>query len=77
MINNSGWRISDASVRSGLEQTFLVGRSHFLPAKEAGILGLPGATILLDGGAFSFLFTNVKFGLLGPEHCACAVMLST
>ncbi|XP_038905573.1 dihydrofolate synthetase [Benincasa hispida] len=48
-LRNLGWRISDASVRSGLEQTFLVGRSHFLPAKEAGVLGLPGATILLDG----------------------------
>lgn len=54
MRNNSGWRISDASIRSGLEQTFLIGRSHFLAAKEAEVLGLPGVTILLDGGAFIF-----------------------
>lgn len=57
MRNNSGWRISDASIRSGLEQTFLIGRSHFLAAREAEVLGLPGATILLDGGAFIFLST--------------------
>lgn len=48
-LRNLGWRISDASIRSGLEKTFLVGRSHFLSAKEAGMLGLPGTTILLDG----------------------------
>ena len=62
-MNNSGWRISDASIRSGLEKTFLVGRSHFLSAKEAGMLGLPGTTILLDGGTFILLFTD-KFCLL-------------
>ncbi|PWA95404.1 folylpolyglutamate synthetase family protein [Artemisia annua] len=44
-----GWRISDASVRTGLEQTQLLGRSQFLTSVEVEALGLPGATILLDG----------------------------
>ncbi|XP_065868593.1 dihydrofolate synthetase-like isoform X2 [Euphorbia lathyris] len=33
----------------GLENTYLLGRSQFLASKEAELLGLPGATILLDG----------------------------
>lgn len=45
-----GWRISDRSIRAGLECTYLPGRSQFLTYKEAEALGLPGATILLDGG---------------------------
>ncbi|XP_047323375.1 dihydrofolate synthetase isoform X2 [Impatiens glandulifera] len=44
-----GWRISDDSIRVGLESTYLLGRSQFLSSKEAAQLGMPGLTILLDG----------------------------
>ncbi|KAG6426558.1 hypothetical protein SASPL_110783 [Salvia splendens] len=43
------WMLSDTSIRAGLESAYLVGRSQFLTSKEADKLGLPGATILLDG----------------------------
>lgn len=42
-------RYQDRSIRAGLENTFLLGRSQFLSSKETEVLGLPGATILLDG----------------------------
>uniref|UniRef100_A0A6N2ME49 Mur ligase C-terminal domain-containing protein n=1 Tax=Salix viminalis TaxID=40686 RepID=A0A6N2ME49_SALVM len=48
-LRDQGCRISDKSIRAGLENTFLLGRSQFLSSKEAEVLGLPGATILLDG----------------------------
>ncbi|XP_022764203.1 dihydrofolate synthetase-like isoform X2 [Durio zibethinus] len=48
-LRNQGWRISDGSIRAGLENTCLQGRSQFLTSKEAETLGLPGSTILLDG----------------------------
>lgn len=48
-MNIPGWNISDGSVRAGLENTCLVGRSQFLTSKQAELLGLPGATILVDG----------------------------
>ncbi|KAL5813170.1 hypothetical protein ACOSQ3_028120 [Xanthoceras sorbifolium] len=48
-LRDQGWRMSDESIRSGLENTCLVGRSQFLTSKDAEALGLPGATILLDG----------------------------
>ncbi|OMO56400.1 Folylpolyglutamate synthetase [Corchorus olitorius] len=48
-LRNQGWKISDGSIRAGLENTCLQGRSQFLTFKEAEILGLPGATVLLDG----------------------------
>ncbi|KAM1232240.1 hypothetical protein ACFX13_042821 [Malus domestica] len=48
-LRNLGWRISDGSIRTGLEQTRLFGRSQFLTSKEAQALGLSGTTILLDG----------------------------
>ncbi|XP_061350278.1 dihydrofolate synthetase-like [Gastrolobium bilobum] len=48
-LRNLGWRISDESIRSGLEHTYLLGRSQFLTSEEAEVLGLTGATILLDG----------------------------
>ncbi|GMP70484.1 hypothetical protein CsSME_00029317 [Camellia sinensis var. sinensis] len=50
LLGISGWTISDVSIRSGLEQTYLLGRSQFLKSKEAEALGLSGATILIDGG---------------------------
>ncbi|GMP70482.1 hypothetical protein CsSME_00029317 [Camellia sinensis var. sinensis] len=48
-LRDQGWTISDVSIRSGLEQTYLLGRSQFLKSKEAEALGLSGATILIDG----------------------------
>lgn len=65
----SGWRISDESVCAGLELTYLPGRSQILTSKEADALGLPGATILLDGGLlvksllllfFTSIFTQLQ-----------------
>ncbi|XP_059434077.1 dihydrofolate synthetase isoform X1 [Corylus avellana] len=48
-LHNQGWRISDGSIRAGLERAFLLGRSQFLTQKETEALGLHGATVLLDG----------------------------
>ncbi|XP_057950471.1 dihydrofolate synthetase isoform X3 [Malania oleifera] len=48
-LRDQGWRISDGSIRAGLEHTYMLGRCQFLAPKEAEALGLPGATILLDG----------------------------
>lgn len=48
-LRNQGWKISDGSVRAGLETTSLPGRGQFLTTEESQKLGLPGATILLDG----------------------------
>jgi len=54
-MDTSGWRISDECIRTGLQQTHLLGRSQFLTSKEAQAIGLSGATILLDGGMFFFI----------------------
>lgn len=48
-LRHQGWKISDESIRTGLESTHLLGRSQFLTRTETQALGLPGATILLDG----------------------------
>ncbi|XVF53447.1 hypothetical protein PTKIN_Ptkin05aG0100100 [Pterospermum kingtungense] len=48
-LRYQGWRISDGSIRVGLENTLLHGRSQFLTSKEAETLALPGSTVLLDG----------------------------
>ncbi|GMH19622.1 hypothetical protein Nepgr_021463 [Nepenthes gracilis] len=48
-LRNQGWRISDRSIRTGLEHTQLLGRSQFLTPNEAKPLGLSGSMILLDG----------------------------
>ncbi|KAL4593917.1 hypothetical protein ACB092_M007000 [Castanea dentata] len=48
-LRNLGWRISDGSIRAGLERTFLLGRSQILTSKETESLGLHGTTVLLDG----------------------------
>ncbi|KAK4436240.1 Dihydrofolate synthetase [Sesamum alatum] len=48
-LRDQGWKLSDASIRAGLESAYLLGRSQFLTSKEVEMLGLPGATILLDG----------------------------
>ncbi|KAF1888847.1 hypothetical protein Lal_00036889 [Lupinus albus] len=41
--------VNTGAIWSGLEQTYLLGRSQFLTPEEANALGLTGATILLDG----------------------------
>ncbi|RZC84897.1 hypothetical protein C5167_047682 [Papaver somniferum] len=48
-LREQGWRISDESIRVGLEHTCLTGRSQFLTPKEADAVGLAGTTILVDG----------------------------
>ncbi|KAJ8543125.1 hypothetical protein K7X08_005648 [Anisodus acutangulus] len=48
-LNKQGWSLSSGSVRAGLESAFLQGRSQILSSEEANLLGVPGATILLDG----------------------------
>ncbi|XP_058182695.1 dihydrofolate synthetase isoform X1 [Rhododendron vialii] len=48
-LRDQGLKVSDGSIRSGLEHTCLLGRSQFLTSEEAEALGLHGATILLDG----------------------------
>lgn len=48
-LRHQGWSISDEAIRTGLEHTELLGRSHFLTSEEAEAIGLPGAKILLDG----------------------------
>ncbi|CAL5371805.1 unnamed protein product [Camellia sinensis] len=53
----SCWTISDVSICSGLEQTYLLRRSQFLTSKEVEALGLSGATILIYGG---YKFINKK-----------------
>ncbi|CAN1180719.1 Dihydrofolate synthetase [Linum perenne] len=48
-LRNQGWKVSDESIRAGLENTRLLGRSQFLSSSEADALGLHGATVLVDG----------------------------
>ena len=54
-MDTLGWRISDGSIRAGLEHTFLLGRSQILTSKETEALGLHGTTVLLDGGLILML----------------------
>nr|XP_017218991.1 PREDICTED: dihydrofolate synthetase isoform X2 [Daucus carota subsp. sativus] len=48
-LRHQGWSIADEAIRTGLEHTELLGRSHFLSSEEAEAIGLPGTKILLDG----------------------------
>ncbi|PON96875.1 Folylpolyglutamate synthetase [Trema orientale] len=48
-LRDLGWKISDGSIRTGLANTCLLGRSQFLTSKEAEALGLSNAMIMLDG----------------------------
>ncbi|KAH9324545.1 hypothetical protein KI387_004723, partial [Taxus chinensis] len=48
-LRNQGWRISNDSIRAGLENTSLCGRCQFLSPKQAKMLGVNGATVILDG----------------------------
>lgn len=60
----SGWRLSDESIRAGLESAFLLGRNQILTQNEAERLGLPGSTIMLDGGwvvISGLLSSNIHF----------------
>lgn len=51
-LDTSGWRVSDESIKSGLENTCLIGRSQFLTTEEAGRLGISKSIVILDGGIF-------------------------
>ncbi|XP_020251466.1 dihydrofolate synthetase isoform X2 [Asparagus officinalis] len=48
-LRNQGFKISDKSIRAGLEQTTLPGRNQFLTRMEAETLGVSEASILIDG----------------------------
>ncbi|XP_020097100.1 dihydrofolate synthetase [Ananas comosus] len=48
-LSKQGWRISDASIRAGLERTKLHGRNQFLTQKEASAFGLQEVSLLVDG----------------------------
>jgi len=48
-LRGQGWRISDDSIRAGLEGTYLFGRCQFVTPAQAKMLGVDGATIILDG----------------------------
>ena len=56
-LGSQGWDISEASIQAGLEGTQLPGRSQILTQEEALLLGLHGATVLIDGGLSSVLYT--------------------
>ncbi|KAL1550698.1 dihydrofolate synthase [Salvia divinorum] len=67
-LREQGWRLSDTSIRAGLESAYLVGRSQFLTSKEADKLGLPGATILLDG-AHTKESAQALFDMVNMAYC--------
>ncbi|GAA0167681.1 ligase [Lithospermum erythrorhizon] len=46
---SQGWKISSKSIRAGLESAYLLGRSQILRSAGAKRLGVPDATIMLDG----------------------------
>ncbi|KAL9240516.1 hypothetical protein vseg_014724 [Gypsophila vaccaria] len=48
-LRDQGWKLSDASIRSALESTQLLGRSQFLMKEEIKALGICGSMVLLDG----------------------------
>ncbi|PIA49088.1 hypothetical protein AQUCO_01300145v1 [Aquilegia coerulea] len=48
-LRDQGWRVSDESIRSGLEHTYLLGRSQYLTSEESAGVGLTGVQILVDG----------------------------
>ncbi|XP_058100229.1 dihydrofolate synthetase isoform X2 [Magnolia sinica] len=48
-LRDQGWRVSEKSIRAGLEHTYLPGRSQFLTRKEAETVGLSGVSVLIDG----------------------------
>ncbi|KAI4378163.1 hypothetical protein MLD38_015684 [Melastoma candidum] len=48
-LRDSGWIVSDSSIRIGLEQTYMLGRNQLLTSSQASALGLNAVTVLLDG----------------------------
>lgn len=48
-LNKQGWSLSSGAIRAGLESAFLQGRTQILSSEEAKLLGVSGATVLLDG----------------------------
>ncbi|XP_020576788.1 dihydrofolate synthetase [Phalaenopsis equestris] len=92
-LRNEGWRISDKSIKAGLEKTCLPGRGQYLTKKEVETLGLSGVSILVDGAhteaSAKGLIEIIKMGNLdGPlafvvsmgtdkDHMAFAMQLLT
>lgn len=48
---STGWKITDESIRAGITQTYVPGRSQILTYEETVALDLAESTILLDGGS--------------------------
>ncbi|KAK1321514.1 Folylpolyglutamate synthase [Acorus calamus] len=48
-LREQGWRLSDESIRAGLQNTSMIGRSQFLTSEEVVELGLSGTSVLIDG----------------------------
>lgn len=63
-----GWAVSDQAIRSGLEETYFLGRSQFLRNEEAEAVGLSGVSVLLDGGLPLMHFSELIYLLLFSEH---------
>ena len=61
VLDSSGWKISEGSIRAGLETTRLLGRSQFLTSEEAEALGLSNAMIMLDGGSSCLYLLLAQF----------------
>lgn len=49
-FRSQGWDISDTWIQAGLEDIQLAGRSQFLAVEESSVLGLDGASTVLNGG---------------------------
>ncbi|KAJ8630782.1 hypothetical protein MRB53_024105 [Persea americana] len=48
-LRHQGWIVSDKAIRSGLERTYMLGRSQFLTNEEVEAVGLSGVSVLIDG----------------------------
>lgn len=48
-LRSQGWKISDESIRAGLEGTTLLGRFQYLTPEQVQMLGIEGKTVILDG----------------------------
>lgn len=60
--------MSDKAIRSGLERTYMLGRSQFLTNEEVEAVGLSGVSVLIDGGLSLICFSELIYLLLFSEH---------
>lgn len=51
-----GWKITNESIRAGIMQTYVQGRSQLLTYEETVALDMAESSILLDGGSVFFSF---------------------